>query len=139
MPANALFNELALPEGVMDNRSTYIRQVRAGIPGRIVRQAVELLGSRDLLVRLLHTSSANLSRYYRKKTLTPGDSEEVLDALRVFFEAVRLWGDLDRAREWLNSPLPALDGDRPVDLFDTFEGRRWVSQVLRKIEHGEFS
>jgi uncharacterized protein (DUF2384 family) len=35
--------------------------------------------------------------------------------------------------------VPALDGERPINLFDTFEGRRWVAQVLNKIEHGDFS
>lgn len=58
---------------------------------------------------------------------------------RVYFEACRIWGDHDTAREWLHAPVPALVGERPVDLFDTFEGRQWVRQVLRKIEHGEFS
>lgn len=130
---------LSIPPDALDDEMAFIRTVRSGIPGHVVKEAIELLGNRELFVKLLHTSSANLNRYYRRKALDAVDSEEVLDTLRVYFEACRIWGDHDTAREWLHSPVPALVGERPVDLFDTFEGRQWVRQVLRKIEHGEFS
>lgn len=133
------FRDSAVSPAVLENRADYIRQVRAGIPGAIVKRAVELFDNRELLVRLLHTSSANLSRYYRRKALTPAESEEILDALRIFFEAVEILGNTDTARAWLHTPVPALAGERPTDLFDTFEGREWVRQVLRKIAHGEFT
>lgn len=134
-----LYRQLSLPEGVLDDRADYIRQVRKGIPGSVVKGAIDLLGNRELFIRLLHTTSPNLSRFYKRKTLSPEDSEEVLDALRIFVEAIRIWGDIDTARTWLDTPLPALAGEKPVDLFDTFEGRRWIRQVLRRIECGEFS
>ncbi|WP_416397366.1 antitoxin Xre/MbcA/ParS toxin-binding domain-containing protein [Allohahella sp. A8] len=57
----------------------------------------------------------------------------------MIFEANRVWGGLKSAKQWLSSPVPALDGERPIDLFDTFEGRRWVTTVLRHIETGDFS
>jgi putative toxin-antitoxin system antitoxin component (TIGR02293 family) len=132
-------HHLSIPPDALNDEMTFIRTVRSGIPGQVVKEAVELLGNRELFVKLLHTSSANLNRYYRRKALDTVDSEEVLDTLRVYFEACRIWGDPDTAREWLHAPVPALVGERPVDLFDTFEGRQWVRQVLRKIEHGEFS
>ena len=113
--------------------------VRAGIPGEVVKRAIEIIGSREMFVRLLDTTSANLSRYYRKKNLNRIDTEEVLDTIRVFAQALQIWGDADTAKTWLNTPVPALAGDRPVNLFDTFEGRNWVRQVLQKIEFGEFT
>lgn len=134
-----LYQQLSLPQGVFEDRADYIRQVRQGIPGSVVKGAIDLLGNRELFIRLLHTTSPNLSRFYKRKTLSPEDSEEVLDALRIFMEAFRVWGDLDSARQWLEAPLPALAGEKPVDLFDTYEGRGWVRQVLRRIEYGEFS
>lgn len=137
--AQAFLDQLPISERAFSDPADYIRLVRIGIPGEVVRQAVQLLGHREMFVRLLHTSSANLSRFYRRKALDPVASEEVLDALRLFAEAERVWGSLGTAETWLNTPVPALAGERPLDLFDTFEGRQWVREVLRKIEFGEFS
>jgi putative toxin-antitoxin system antitoxin component (TIGR02293 family) len=132
-------DEFPIPPSALSDRADYIRLVRAGIPGEVVRKAVDLLGNREMFVRLLHTSSANLSRFYRRKALDPVASEEILDVLRLYAEAARIWGDLDTANAWLDTPVPALAGDKPLQLFDTFEGRSWVRAVLRKIEFGEFT
>ena len=136
---SAFFRHLNIPPDALRDQVTFISTVRSGIPGQVVREAIELFGNRELFVRLLHTSSANLNRYYRRKSLDAVDSEEILDTLRVYFEASRIWGSHEAAREWLHAPVPALLGERPVNLFDTFEGRQWVRQVLRKIEYGEFT
>ena len=66
------------------------------------------------------------------------DSEETLDALRLYGQAVKVFGSLEKANEWIRMPVPALAGEKPEALFDTFEGRNWISQALRKIEYGEF-
>ena len=60
------------------------------------------------------------------------------DALRVFARAERAFAGLVGACEWLETALPALGGQRPIDLCDTFEGRRLVQDAIRRIEHGEF-
>ncbi len=68
----------------------------------MVKQAIEAMGgNRELFIRLLNTTSANLNRYYHKKVLSPSDSEEVLDTLRVYRAAVRIFGNETMAREWL--------------------------------------
>jgi putative toxin-antitoxin system antitoxin component (TIGR02293 family) len=129
-----------VPGAVFTDPVVYIRMVRAGIPGAIVKQAIdELGGNRALFIKLLNTTAANLSRYYRKKVLDRTDSEEVLDTLRVYLQALNVFGDKQMARDWLAMPIPALAGERPLDLFDTFEGRHLVRATLRKLEHGEFS
>ena len=134
-----ILRELNIPPNAFSNKAEYIRTVRQGIPGIAVKNAIQILGNRELFIRLFDTTSSNLSRVYRKKTLRREDSEELLDTLRVFVEAQQVWGDDDSVREWLDTPVPALNGATPLELFDTFEGRNWVRQVLRKIEHGEFT
>lgn len=47
-------------------------------------------------------------------------------------------GSPDRAREWLETALPALGGRRAIALCDTPEGRRPVRDAIRPIEYGEF-
>ena len=72
---------------------------------------------------------------------TPGQSqsEALLDTLPVFFRAASVFESPERAREWLETELPALGGRRPVDLCDTVGGRRLVEDAIRRIQHGDFS
>jgi|AntRauTorcE11898_2_1112593.scaffolds.fasta_scaffold15046_2 putative toxin-antitoxin system antitoxin component (TIGR02293 family) len=128
-----------IPSKVFTSRKAFIDVSRKGIPGRWVKSVIDATGLRETFLEILNVSSGNLSREYRKKALTKEASEEVLDAVRLLSQAVDVWESRPLAIEWLNSPVVALGGERPITLFDTFEGRRWVSQVLNKIEHGEFS
>ncbi|MCP4406997.1 MAG: DUF2384 domain-containing protein [Gammaproteobacteria bacterium] len=129
-----------IPAAAFTDQAVYIKTVRDGIPGTVVKQAIHALGgNRELFIRLFNTTSANLSRYYRKKVLNRTDSEEVLDTLRVYLQALQVFGDEKTAREWLNSPIAILAGERPLELFDTFEGRNLVRATLRKLEYGEFT
>ena len=120
------------------DRSAFIAAVRAGLPGEVVKQTVDVVGYRELVVRLVGTTSANLHRVYRRKALARAQSEALLDTLRVFNLAERAFAGLVLAREWLETVLPALGGQRPIDLCDTFEGRRLVQDAIRRIEYGEF-
>ncbi len=135
---NGLYESLGLPVDVLTNQAEYIHFVRAGISGEVVRRAVKVFENRELFVRLLGTTSSNLSRYYRVKKMSRIDSEEMLDTIRLYGQALRVFGEMEKAKEWIQTPLPVFSGARPESLFDTFEGRNWVSQALRKIEYGEF-
>lgn len=129
----------AIPVRLLESRKAFIDQSREGIPGAWVKTVVDETGLRDVFLSILGVASGNLSRVYRRKALDKEISEEVLDTVRLIDQAVRTWESKDLAMEWLGSPVPALGGECPRNLFDTFEGRRWVSQVLNKIEHGDFS
>ena len=122
-----------------ENALSFISAVRQGVSGQVVKKAVSLSGSRELFARILEVSPSNLSRYYRRKALSREDSEEVLDTLRALEKARQVWGSMEAARSWLDTPVPALNQAAPIELFDTFEGRKWVSGVLAQIEQGDFS
>lgn len=40
---------------------------------------------------------------------------------------------------WLREPLPALGGERPIDLLETMEGEALVSQKLAQIQSGAYA
>lgn len=128
-----------VPPEIFENRQNFIEVSRAGIPGVWVKGLIDATGLRNTFVTILGVTSSNLSRIYKRKALGREDSEEVLDTVRLLRQATQVWESEDAAMEWLKSEVPALGGVRPISLFDTFEGRRWVSQVLRKIEYGDFS
>ena len=129
---------IGVPSAAFVDQAAYIRTVRAGLSGKIVKQAIDAVGHRDLFVRLLGTTSGHLGRLYGRKSLGAARTEGLLDTLRVFTAAAAALGGLERAQDWLGTALPALGGDRPIDLCDTFEGRRLVREIIRKIEDGEF-
>ena len=137
-PQTALLVSLGINENQLDDPVAYINAVRTGLSGELVKRAVKIFDNRELFVRILGTTSSNLSRFYRLKKMTPAASEEMLDTIRLFKQTVELFGDVESAKEWLNTSVPALKGEKPISLLDTYEGRRWVLQVLRKIEYGEF-
>ncbi|MAL98030.1 MbcA/ParS/Xre antitoxin family protein [Hydrocarboniclastica marina] len=61
------------------------------------------------------------------------------DTARVLRQAREVWESQVAAEEWLHSPVLALGGKSPIELLNTTEGRCRVSEVLRKIEAGDFS
>jgi putative toxin-antitoxin system antitoxin component (TIGR02293 family) len=134
----AAIRGIKVPPAVFSDHETFIETTRKGLSGKIVKQAVDALGHRDLFVRLLETTTGNLNRFYRRKTLNTYHSESILDTLRVFSKANSVFGDPDVAREWMDTAIPALGGQTPISLCDTFEGRNLVQAALRKIEYGEF-
>jgi putative toxin-antitoxin system antitoxin component (TIGR02293 family) len=139
MNISELLEKADLPPTLLEDRTAYIQAVRRGISGEIVKQAVQALEERDLFIRLLNTNSANLSRFYRQKPLTKMQSEGILDTLRVFQETIAVFENEKLAKEWLHTSIPALAGEYPINLCDTFEGRKLVCEALRAIEYGEFT
>lgn len=68
-----------------------------------------------------------------------GDHLIIIEKYRVKREALRVFGAKHIASDWLQSPVPALGGKRPVELMDSSEGCLQVLKVLKYIEMGEFS
>ena len=135
----AMMQGIPVEKDLFRNRASFIRAVRRGIRGEVVRDAVATLGRRELFAKVLHTSPANISRCYRKESLTAAQSEGLLDTLRLFDYAGRVFGTFDKVQTWLDAEVPALGNSRPAELLDTFEGRALVTEALEKIEYGDFS
>jgi putative toxin-antitoxin system antitoxin component (TIGR02293 family) len=59
---------------------------------------------------------------------------------RVFERATSLHdGDQSSARQWLETPIPSLGNQRPLDLAQTEPGAREVEDLIGRIEHGVVS
>jgi putative toxin-antitoxin system antitoxin component (TIGR02293 family) len=128
-----------LPAKVFTDKREYLKTVIEGIPGTVVKQFVkEAPEHRRVVVRALGATSSNLSRLYARKSLNMQQTEEMLDILRIQTEAIAAFEDEGMAKEWLNTSIPALNGEKPLDLLDTFIGRSIVSDALNKIKWGEF-
>lgn len=135
----AILEGIPVEKDLFRNRASFIRAVRGGLRGEVARDAVATLGRRELFAKVLHSSPANLSRCYRRESLTPAQSEGLLDTLRLFDCAGRVFGTFGKVQAWLDTEVPALGNLRPAELLDTFEGRAMVKEALEKIEYGGFS
>lgn len=139
-PLYTISTELGLDPQVFMNPACFIAAVRVGISGRVFRRALDHLGDCELIfAQALHTNTADLESYCTDKPLDRQRSENLLDTIRVLDQVRRTWESDELAQHWLNSKVPALDGAKPAEMFDTYEGRQWVAQVAKKIELGDFS
>ena len=104
---------IGIPSAALVDQATYMRTVRTGLSGQVVKQAIDAIGHRDFFVRLLGTTSGHLSRLYGRKSLGAARIEGLLDRLLLFAAAADAFGGLERAQDWLGTAPPAPGGDRP--------------------------
>lgn len=54
-------------------------------------------------------------------------------------KASEVFGDKQRAEEWLTKSAMGLDGQRPIDLLQTVQGAEIVNDFLTRLEYGVYS
>ena len=117
-------------------------RVKAGLPLAELDALRGLLGVtvEDLAGRI-GISIATLSRRRQSgQRLDAGHSDRLLRFARLFRLAVELHdGDEEAAREWLNKPARALDGETPLDHAGTEAGAREVENLIGRLEHGVYT
>lgn len=124
--------------------------VRAGLPAQAVVSLAEALDmSRERLTRELDIPRTTVTR--KLKTggrLGVAESERVLGVARLIGQVQQIVeesGDpegFDAARwvaEWLERPLPALDGRPPIEFMDTAEGRDVVFGLVARMQSGAYA
>jgi putative toxin-antitoxin system antitoxin component (TIGR02293 family) len=125
-----------------------------GVPYRTPLEAVKLVKSglsfstigrlqrtsgltRERIKQVTRISEGSFSRRKKAGRLSLEESEGLLRLSRVFERATSLYeGDQNGAIEWLETPIPALDNQRPLDLAQTEPGAREVENLIGRIEHG---
>jgi putative toxin-antitoxin system antitoxin component (TIGR02293 family) len=93
----------------------------------------------DRLAAKLGISTATLHRRKAQGRLDPEESDRVLRFARLMGKAVAVFGNLEDARQWLNSPQFGLGGTAPLDYAKTEIGAREVENLLGRIEYGVYS
>jgi putative toxin-antitoxin system antitoxin component (TIGR02293 family) len=78
-------------------------------------------------------------RRARREPLTRDESDKLARLVRIFDHTVRVFGDAERARAWLNKPKRRFDGRSALEMLRTEIGGRAVEEMLGQIEHGMFA
>lgn len=112
----------AVAEGLP--KASLVRTVR-----HVLRDSSE---ARQVIARIV--PPATFKR--RKTVLKPEESEKVERLARVIATAEEVWDDQDDARQFLTSPHPLLENERPVDVAQTELGARRVEELLWQLMHG---
>jgi putative toxin-antitoxin system antitoxin component (TIGR02293 family) len=96
--------------------------------------------SQERLGELLSIPKRTLHRrVQRQELLKQDESERVLRLFRLYFRAVEVFEDGNRALRWFGSHPKALGGKTPLEFARTEPGARLVEDLLGRIEEGVFS
>ena len=120
--------------------------VRATEAKRII---AELAIGQGAGLKALKLSPATVNKKAKQdRTLSPGESERVIGLAKLVgqLEAVIQESGTPEGFDaaawmsrWLNEPVPALGGARPIDLMDTMEGQALVSTTLAQLQSGAYA
>lgn len=120
--------------------SKLIEALRLGLP---VRELDELQASLAVpMERLFPMLGISKATFHRRKAggrLDPAESDRVVRFARLLGQAVKVFGDLEDARQWLDSPQFGLGGAVPLAYAQTEIGAREVENLLGRIEYGVYS
>lgn len=115
----------------------WVSTIRRGFPA----EALDSLGKNiqattTELALLLGISVHMLAQRRRKGLLSQHESERLFRVARVLARAEEVWGDVETAFRWLNSPIIVLRGAMPLSLLDTEVGGELIMETLGRIEYG---
>jgi putative toxin-antitoxin system antitoxin component (TIGR02293 family) len=91
------------------------------------------------LALLIGMSESTYQRRKKENKLTPSESDSVYRYAALLERAKTVFGNDEKARIWLNSPVRALGNHIPLEYARTEPGVNLVMQILGRLEHGSYS
>jgi putative toxin-antitoxin system antitoxin component (TIGR02293 family) len=117
-----------------------IERIRAGLSFQAAQKLQKALGvSLEQLAAVLGMSRATLHRRKTKGRLAEPESERLVRYQQLLKKAVDVFGNDDKAREWLTHPQSGLGQAVPIEFAQTEIGAREVENLLGRIEYGVYS
>ncbi len=131
----------ALPKAKASAKAAPGKTVKAPPGGGLAFDEFEALRrqldvSLDDLSARLGLTRAEIAQRKASGRLTTDESGKVVSYARLLGRAVRLFGNLDKARQWLKAPQRGLHGAVPLDYAQTDLGAREVEKLLRELRLG---
>ena len=145
-PVMAAFSYLTLYQASPLQR---IEMIKGGIPAATAKRIfADLAIGQGTALKALRLSPATVNKKAKQdQILSPGESERVIGVAKLVgqLEAmIQESGDpagFDAPAwmaRWLQEPLPAFGGVRPIDMMDTMEGQALVSTALAQVQSGAY-
>jgi putative toxin-antitoxin system antitoxin component (TIGR02293 family) len=126
-----------------------ISMIKHGIRATEAKRIIaELAIGQGATLKALNLSPATVNKKAKQgQTLSPDESERVIGFAKLVGQLEAIVQEsgnpegFDAATwmsSWLNEPVPALGGARPIDLMDTMEGQALVSATLAQLQSGAY-
>jgi len=126
-----------------------IRRVKAGVSAREAKEILSDLAIPSVRIAVLGIPVSTLNRKAKgAQRLSTDEGERVLGLAKLVGQVQAMVEDSGEPEgfdarawtaHWLNEPLPALGGARPLDFMDTMEGQGLVSDILARIQSGAYA
>ncbi len=113
--------------------------VESGLPLDTLHRFTEASGLTSIEVQDIVIAARTLKhRRARKESLSRDESDKLARLMRVHDQAVRVFGEMDRALWWLREPETSFEGRTPLHMTRTEFGGRLVEEALVQIDEGMF-
>lgn len=118
-----------------------MKLIAKGLPWRTLQRFVRNTGlTAEQVAELIDIPKRTFARRKAQGRLTPGESDRLLRAARIYSRALTLYdGDAEAATEWFTGDILALGGVSPLEYARTEIGATEVDQLIGRIEWGMFS
>jgi len=128
--------------GINTNGSVQlIRMVQQGFEFGRLQEFQEFSGlSLETIAHVACIPKRTLTRRQAEGRLHSDESDRLLRVSRIFELAVDLFeGDVNAARQWLQTPQRGLAKEMPLEFASTDVGAREVENLIARLEHGVFA
>lgn len=114
--------------------------VVSGVSGPTLKLITQYI-PKNLVAEALEVNPANLARLYQRKYLSRTQTEVLEDLARLWgiIDEELFAGDQQMMRRWLETPVPALDGEPPMKLMASLTGRKLLNGHIKKLKSGDYS
>jgi putative toxin-antitoxin system antitoxin component (TIGR02293 family) len=126
--------------GLLTSLRLDLESVEAGVPietitSFVLASGVELKDINAVVI------SARALRYRRsrKQSLSLDESDRLARFVRIFDQAVSVFGDVEKARRWLSKPKKRFHERTPVQMLRTDFGGSAVEEMLGQLGEGMFA
>lgn len=109
------------------------------LEGGTLRMVVKTI-PRDVVALTIDVSNSNLAKLYKRKYLSRIQSEDISDLTTTWAQINDVFmNQSDLIGEWLEQPIPSLNGRNPASLLHSLAGRKVLREQLNRLKHGDFS
>lgn len=124
----------------LSNKMLIISLIRKGVPFSLFNliQYYTPFTENDW-AEILNISTKSLQRYRQSsKQFKPLQSEKIIEMAEVTNVGLDVFGDMEKFKLWLNTPVFSLGNLKPMDLLKDSYGKEMILSELTRINHGIF-
>ena len=93
----------------------------------------------ETLASILSITSRTIQRKKITDTFKPDISEKMLEIADIYSFGVSVFEKKDKFQKWVNTENLSLGNKKPIEFLSSSYGRKYIKQLLGRIEYGVFS